>query len=233
MTPASIPETRESLQTPRTTVKRLPKRAAYDRATVDAILDEGRVCHVGFAVDGQPFVLPTVYARIDTTLYFHGSAASRMLGEVGAGIPCCLTVTHLDGLVLARSAFHHSVNYRSVVVLGVARLVADPAEKLAALRSIVDHVVPERWSEVREPLPQEVKATSVLALPIEEASAKIRRGDPIDDEEDYARPVWAGTIPFALTAGKAIADARLPRGTPFSASVARIVAASKREAQGR
>jgi uncharacterized protein len=229
----STPENSESLQTPRTTVKRLPKRAAYDRATVDAILDEGRICHVGFAADGQPFVLPTVYARVDTTLYFHGSAASRMLGAVGAGIPCCLTVTHLDGLVLARSAFHHSVNYRSVVVLGVARLVTDPAEKLAALRTIVDHVVPGRWQEVREPLPQEVKATSVLALPIEEASAKLRSGDPIDDEDDYALPVWAGTVPFALTPGSPIADARLPVGTPFSASVARMVAASNREAQGR
>ena len=230
-TTSTAPE--ESLQTPRTTVKRLPKRAAYDRATVDAILDEGRVCHVGFATDGQPVVLPTVYARVDTTLYFHGSAASRMLGAVGAGVPCCLTVTHLDGLVLARSAFHHSVNYRSVVVLGVARLVDDPAEKLAALRAIVEHVVPERWSEVREPLPQEVKATSVLALPIEEASAKIRRGDPIDDEEDYALPVWAGTVPFALAPGAPIADARLAAGTPLSASVARIVAAQRHEPSGR
>lgn len=229
----STPETPQSLQSPRTTVKRLAKRAAYDRATVEAILDEGRVCHVGFAADGQPFVLPTVYARVGETLYFHGSAASRMLGAVGAGVPCCLTVTHLDGLVLARSAFHHSVNYRSVVVLGVARLVTDPAEKLAALRAIVDHVVPERWDEVREPLAQEVKATSVLALPIEEASAKIRSGDPIDDEEDYARPVWAGTIPLALTPGSPIADARLPLGTPISASVARIVAASRGEAAGR
>ena len=159
MTMTSTSESSESLQSPRTTVKRLAKRAAYDRVTVDAILDEGRVCHVGFAADGQPFVLPTVYARVGKTLYFHGSAASRMLGSVGAGVPCCLTVTHLDGLVLARSAFHHSVNYRSIVVIGVARLVTDPAEKLAALRAIVDHVVPERWQEVREPHPQEVKAT--------------------------------------------------------------------------
>src|SRR5258706_6277144 len=170
----TLASTADSLQTPRTTVKRLPKRAAYDRATVEAILDEGRICHVGFNVQGQPFVLPTVYARVGKTLYLHGSAASRMLESVGAGIPACVTVTHLDGLVLARSAFHHSVNYRSVVVLGVARLVTDREEKLAALHAIVDHVVPERWSEVREPHEQELKATTVLALPIDEASAKLR-----------------------------------------------------------
>jgi uncharacterized protein len=211
--------TAESLQTPRTAVKRLPKRAAYDRETVNAILDDGLVCHVGFAVDGQPYVLPTVYGRVGATLYLHGSAASRMLGAVGAGIPVCVTVTLLDGLVLARSAFHHSVNYRSVVVLGVARLVADPAEKLEALRAVVDHVVPDRWAGVRGPSAQELKATTVLALPIDEASAKLRAGGPIDDEEDYALPVWAGHLPLALLPGEPIPDARLAGGIPVPASI--------------
>ena len=214
-----------SLQTPRTTVKRLPKRGAYDRATIDAILDEAKVCHVGFAVGGQPFVIPTVYARVDKTLFLHGSAASRMLESVGTGIPACVTVTLLDGLVLARSAFHHSMNYRSVVVLGVARMVTDRDEKIAALHAIVDHVVPERWAEVRGPNEQELKATTVLSLPIDEASAKLRSGGPLDDEEDYALPIWAGHLPLALTPGEPVPDARLMPGTAIPPSLAHIAKA--------
>ena len=224
----TTPSTAESLQTPRTTVKRLPKRGAYDRATIDAILDEAKVCHVGFAVGGQPFVIPTVYARVDKTLFLHGSAASRMLESVGTGIPACVTVTLLDGLVLARSAFHHSMNYRSVVVLGVARMVTDRGEKIAALQAIVDHVVPERWSEVRGPNEQELKATTVLSLPIDEASAKLRSGGPLDDEEDYALPVWAGHLPLSLTPGEPVPDERLAAGTVTSASLARLIAAKAR-----
>ncbi len=212
-----------SLQSPRTTVKRLPKRAAYDRATIEAILDEGRVCHVGFAAGEQPFVLPTVYARVGKTIYLHGSAASRMLESVGGAIAVCVTVTHLDGLVLARSAFHHSMNYRSVVVLGIAERVTDREEKIAALHAIVDHVVPERWAEVRAPNDQELKATSVLALPIDEASAKIRKGGPIDDEEDYELAVWAGHVPLALVPGAPFADERLKAGTPIPASLAKLL----------
>jgi nitroimidazol reductase NimA-like FMN-containing flavoprotein (pyridoxamine 5'-phosphate oxidase superfamily) len=213
--------TADTLQSPRTTVKRLPKRAAYDRQTIEAILDEGLFCHVGFAVDGQPYVLPTVYARLGDTIYLHGSAASRMLGAVGGGIAACVTVTLLDGLVLARSAFHHSVNYRSVVVLGAARLVADPDEKLRALQAIVEHVVPERWSTVRAPSAQELKATTVLALPLAEASAKLRAGGPLDDEEDYATAVWAGHLPLTLVPGTPVADGRLAPGTAIPASIAR------------
>src|SRR5215472_18690769 len=158
--------------TARTQVRRLPKRAAYDKAQVHSILDEGRVCHVGFVVDGQPYVIPTGYARVDDRLYLHGSAASRMLRSLDEGIPVCVTVTLFDGLVLARSAFHHSVNYRSVVVLGQARLVTDPGEKLQALRSFTNHLVPGRWKEVRPPNEQELKATSVLEVPLTEVSAK-------------------------------------------------------------
>jgi len=217
----------ESLQSPRTTVKRLPKRATYDRASVEAILDAGTICHVGFAVGGQPYVLPTVYARVGETLYVHGSAASRMLESAAGGIPVCATVTLLDGLVLARSAFHHSVNYRSVVVLGVAERVDDPERKLAALRAVVDHVVPDRWDEVREPNEQELKATLVLALPIDEASAKVRTGGPIDDEEDYALPVWAGQLPLRLVAGEPVADERLGHGIPLSPAAIRSLEAHR------
>jgi uncharacterized protein len=203
---------RETLQTERTTVRRLPKRAAYDRAVIDAILDEGLVCHVGFAIDGQPYVIPTIYAREGDEIFVHGSAASRMLGTLGGGIAVCLTVTLVDGLVLARSAFHHSMNYRSVVVLGSARRLVDPDEKMGALRAIVDHVVPQRWPDVRPPSEHELKATSVLALPLREASAKVRSGGPIDDEEDYALPIWAGELPITSVIGRAIPDGRLDPG---------------------
>ena len=198
--------------TDRTQDKRLPKRASYDKAQVYAILDEGRVCHVGFVVDGQPYVIPTGYARVDDLLYLHGSAASRMLRALDEGVPVCVTVTLVDGLVLARSAFHHSVNYRSVVVLGRARLVSDPEEKLLALRSFTNHLVPRRWDEVRPPNDQELKATGVLALPLAEVSAKIRTGPPLDDEEDYLLPIWAGVVPARTEWGKPIPDARLMPG---------------------
>lgn len=204
--------TAETLQSTRTTVKRLPQRAAYDRATIEAILDEGLVCHLGFAVEDQPYVLPTVYGRVGTELYVHGSAASRMLRTLADGVDVCLTVTLLDGLVLARSAFHHSVNYRSAVVLGRARPLLEPREKTRALRAIVEHVLAGRWEAVRAPRPQELKATTVLAIPLAEASAKIRGGGPLDDEEDYALPVWAGHLPLALTPGAPVADARLLPG---------------------
>jgi nitroimidazol reductase NimA-like FMN-containing flavoprotein (pyridoxamine 5'-phosphate oxidase superfamily) len=206
--------------TPRTTLKRLPKRGAFDRATVHAILDEGLYCHVGFAVDGQPYVIPTAYGREGETLYVHGSAASRMLKTLAQGVPACVTVTLLDGLVLARSAFHHSVNYRSVVVLGEARLVQDPEEKSRALDRIVDHVAPGRSREVRPPNPTELVQTSVLALGLEEVSAKVRTGPPVDDEEDYALPVWAGVLPLQLVPQAPVADPRLAEGTAPSAVVA-------------
>jgi nitroimidazol reductase NimA-like FMN-containing flavoprotein (pyridoxamine 5'-phosphate oxidase superfamily) len=201
----------------RTTVRRLPKRAAYDRATIDAILDEALNCHLGFVVDGQPYVIPTIHARVGDRVYVHGSAASRMLRTLADGLAACLTVTLVDGLVLARSAFHHSMNYRSVVVLGTARAVVDPGEKVAALRAVVEHVVPGRWPEVRPPNERELKATSVLSLSLAEASAKVRTGGPVDDEEDLAWPCWAGVLPIASTLGSPIPDARLAPDTPPSA----------------
>jgi len=192
--------------TERTQVKRLPKRGKYERETVFAILDAGFVCHVGFTVDGQPYVIPTNYGRSGDTLYLHGSAASRMLRTLSEGVPMSVTVTHVDGLVLARSAFHHSVNYRSVVILGTARLVTDLAEKMEALRVFTEHVMKGRWDDVRQPTEQELKATTVLALPLEEVSAKVRTGGPIDDEADYTLPVWAGVLPLETVAKEPLAD---------------------------
>lgn len=206
--------------TPHTALRRLPQRGHFDFETVAAILDEALFAHVGFVAEGRPFVIPTLYARVDRTLYLHGSAASRMLRTLSAGVPVCVTVSLIDGLVLARSAFHHSANYRSVVVLGTARLVDDPGEKLGALLAISEHVLPQRWNDVREPNEKEMKATSVLALPIEEASAKVRSGPPGDDEEDYARDCWAGVLPLRLTAGTPIADPRLREGIPVPPAVA-------------
>lgn len=198
--------------TPKTLVRRLPKRGKYDEATIHAILDEGFLCHVGFAIDAQPYVIPTLYARCGSTLYLHGSAASRMLKTGAEGVNICVTVTLVDGFVLARSVFHHSMNYRSVVVLGKARLVNELAEKAEALRAFTDKIASDRWGEARVPTEQEYKATNVLALPIEEASAKVRSGDPIDDEEDYVRPIWAGVVPLEITLGRPIADGRVPEG---------------------
>jgi nitroimidazol reductase NimA-like FMN-containing flavoprotein (pyridoxamine 5'-phosphate oxidase superfamily) len=203
---SSLPKTK------RTTLKRLPKRAEYDRETVHRILDEGFICHVGFVVEGQPFVIPTGYARVDDTLFIHGSQASRMLRALEKGIEVCLTVTLVDGLVLARSAFHHSMNYRSVVVFGTARLVNQKGEKLAALRALSEHMIPGRWDDVRGPSEIEIKATTVLSLALAEASAKIRTGPPLDDDEDYELGVWAGVVPIQLSALAPVPDPRLPDG---------------------
>jgi nitroimidazol reductase NimA-like FMN-containing flavoprotein (pyridoxamine 5'-phosphate oxidase superfamily) len=187
----------------------------YERAAIDAILDEGLICHVGFVAEGQPFVVPTGYVRVGDHLYIHGSAASRMLRTLDQGVDVCVTVTLLDALVLARSAFHHSMNYRSVVVLGKARLVTGE-EKLNALRAYTNRVVPGRWDEVRPPTEQELKGTSVLALRIEEASAKVRTGPPVDDDEDYALPVWAGVVPIETRFGEPVDDGRVAAGAePF------------------
>ncbi len=201
--------------TERTQVKRLPKRGNYDRETVYSILDTAFVCHVGFSVDGQPFVIPTNYGRSGDTLYLHGSAASRMLKTLSGGVPVCVTVTHVDGLVLARSAFHHSVNYRSVVILGKAQLVEDPAEKMEALRIFTEHVMKGRWNDVRIPTEQELKATIVLSLALEEVSAKVRTGGPIDDEADYALPVWAGVLPLETVAKRPLPDAQRKNDPPI------------------
>ena len=198
-----------SAPTPRTRVIREPQRAVYDREVINRILDEGFICHVGFTLDGQPFVIPTSYGRHDDVLYIHGSAASRMLRNVSGGIPMCVTVTLLDGLVLARSIFNHSMNYRSVVVLGMGTAIEDREEKLTALRSLSEHIIPGRWNEVRQPNEKELKATTVIRLPIQEFSAKVREGPVIDDEEDYAFPVWAGVLPINLVSGDPISDARL------------------------
>jgi len=197
------------MPTSRTRVVREADRAVYDRETVYRILDEGFLCHVGFSVDGQPFVIPTSYGRKDASLYIHGSAASRMLRQMKDGVAVCVTVTLLDGLVLARSVFNHSMNYRSVVILGKATLVDDPAEKLAALRTLSEHILPGRWDDSRQPNERELKATSVLRVPIEEFSAKVRTGPPIDDAEDYSFPTWAGVVPLAMKAGLPIEDAKL------------------------
>jgi uncharacterized protein len=201
--------------TARTQVKRLPKRGNYDCDTVYQILDTAFVCHVGFSVDAQPYVIPTNYGRSGDTLYLHGSAASRMLKTLSAGVAVCVTVTHVDGLVLARSAFHHSVNYRSVVILGTARLVEDPAEKMEALRIFTDHVMKGRWDDVRQPTEQELKATTVLALPLEEVSAKVRSGGPVDDEADYTLPVWAGVLPLETAVKAPVPDAQRKNDPPI------------------
>ncbi len=198
--------------TERTQLRRLPNRGAHDLETVCRILDAGFLAHVGFNVDGQPFVIPTLYGREGEALYLHGSAASRMLRELDSGIPCCVNVTLVDALVLARSAFHHSMNYRSVVAFGTARKINDPEHKTEALRVISEHVIRGRWDEVRVPSEKELKATAVLEFTIEEASAKVRTGPPLDDEEDYGLPVWAGVLPLTLTPSVPIPDSRLHAG---------------------
>lgn len=198
--------------TQRTTIKRIPKRGNYQQETIYQILDEGLVCHIGFVVDNQPFVIPTAYGRIEDKLYIHGSPASRMLRNLQQGIQVCLTVTLIDGLVLARSAFHHSMNYRSIMVFGTAEVVSDPGEKLQALYAFTEHVIPGRWQEVRQPNPHELAGTLVLSLPLLEASAKIRTGAPVDDEADYLLPIWAGEIPLRVVAEAPINDPRLQSG---------------------
>jgi uncharacterized protein len=194
--------------TARTRVVREPQRGVYDRETVNQILDEGLMCHVGFVVDGQPYVIPTLYGRDGNVLYLHGSVASRMLRNLQQGVPVCVTVTLVDGFVLARSVFNHSMNYRSVVILGTATLVDDAKEKLAALRAVSEHVVPKRWDDARQPSEKELKVTSVLRIPIEEFSAKVRVGPPVDDEEDYSFPTWAGVLPLETKTGAPIPDER-------------------------
>lgn len=200
-------------QTERTRLRRLPKRGAFDRETVNSILDEAFICHIGFTVDQQPYVIPTAFGRVDDVLYIHGSSASRMLRTLSLGVEMCFTATLIDGLVLARSAFHHSINYRSIVVLGNATLVESNEEKNLALEAITNHIVPGRWADVRWPTELELKATSVLKMPINEASAKIRTGPPIDDEEDYAMNIWAGILPVELKTGDPIDDDRLDNGS--------------------
>lgn len=219
-----MPPTKASSPPPseRTRVTRLPERGHYDRETVYAILDAGLICHVGYVIDGQPFVTPTSYWREGDRLYWHGSAASRMLRTLATEIPACVTVTHLDGLVLARSGFHHSINYRSVMALGAASLVTDLDEKSAALQAFVDRVVPGRWNQVRPTTAQELKATSVLHMDLNEVSAKIRTGPPKDDEEDYALPIWAGVVPLSIAIGKPEPDPRLTQDIPVPANLSAI-----------
>ena len=199
--------------TERTQVKRRAMRGVYDKPQVHAILDQGVICHVGFVINGQPFVIPTAYARSGEQVYIHGAPASRLMRPVqGQEMDLCLTVTLVDGLVLARSAFHTSINYRSVVVLGKARHITDPAEKREALRCVTNHVIPGRWEQAKQPSDQDIKGTSVLALPLEEVSAKIRTGPPVDDEEDYALPIWGGVVPVVQSFGEPIPDDRLLAG---------------------
>lgn len=207
----------------RTRVVRLAKRAHYDRATIDAILDEALVCHVGFVHDGHPAVIPTAHWRDGDRLYFHGSAKSRMLGAV-RGAEVCVAVTLMDGLVMARSGFHHSINYRSVVVYGRAEAVDAPAAKVRALRAFMERVAPGRWDEidaVRPPTASELKSTQVMALPLTEASAKVREGPPVDDEADYALPIWAGVVPMATVFGRPVPDPRLSASVPLPAYLRR------------
>ena len=199
--------------TPRVRVRRAPKRGAYDRAQIDAILDEAIVCHVGFVCDGQPYVIPTLHARVGDVVYLHGSTASRMVRTLAAGAPCALTVTLLDGIVLARSAFHHSANYRSVTVLGTAALVTSAGERMRALRAFTEQLVPGRWEHVRPPSAKEMKATQVLALALDEASAKMRTGPPVDDDEDMGLDVWAGELPLTLGVAEPRPDPQLVAGS--------------------
>jgi uncharacterized protein len=197
----------------RATVKRLPKRAAYDPATIHAILDEGMVCHVSFTVEGRPNVVPTIYVRMGENIYLHGSPASRMLQVLQRGEDVCIAVTIVDGLVLARSAFHHSINYRSVVLFGKGAEVREPERKAEVLRALSEHLIAGRWQEVREPSANELRQTLVVSIPLQEASAKVRTGPPLDDEPDYELPVWAGVLPLHLAAAMPIADPRLKPGT--------------------
>jgi len=206
--------------TERTRLVREPNRAVYDREAIYKILDEGFLCHVGFVNDGQPFVIPTMYARVGGALYFHGSAASRMLRGAASGLPVCITVTLTDGLVLARSVFNHSMNYRSVVALGTATLISDTAEKLQALGAFTEKLIPGRWADARQPNEKELKATSILKLPLTEVSAKVRTGGVEDDADDYALQVWAGIIPLRLVADAPVRDARCDAAMPTPAYAA-------------
>ncbi len=208
-------------KTTRNAVKRLPARGHYDQETIYQILDAGFICHVGFVIDQQPYVIPNAYGREGNTLYLHGAIGNRMLNQLAYGLPVCITVTHTDGLVLARSAFHHSFNYRSAVLFGTGRLVAEE-KKEHALKVITEQILKGRWDEVRTPNPQELKVTKVLAVTIEDASAKIRTGGPKDDEEDYALPIWAGVVPLQTTIGQAIPDAALDPAMSLPPSVRKL-----------
>jgi len=216
--------------TPKTKLSRRPERGSYDRAVINRILDEGFICHVGFVLDGQPFVIPTGYGRHGDHIYFHGSAASRMLRNVSQGIPVCLTVTLVDGLVLARSIYHHSMNYRSVLVLGTATHLTDSEKKADALRVVAENIIRGRWTEARPPTEEELKATAVMELPITEASAKIRSGPPLDDEPDYDLPVWAGVLPFVTRPAEPIADPRMRMPFDLPESVRRYSRTGDRDA---
>jgi nitroimidazol reductase NimA-like FMN-containing flavoprotein (pyridoxamine 5'-phosphate oxidase superfamily) len=196
----------------RTTVKRKPQRAAYERVTIDSILDEGLICHVGLSVEGQTFVLPMIHVRVGDKVYLHGSPASRALQALAQGAEACLTVSLIDGLVLARSAMHHSMNYRSMMLFGKASVVDDPVEKGEALHALTEHLIPGRWADVRGPTDRELRQTMVVSVPIHEASAKVRTGPPLDDEADHALPVWAGVVPLWLAAGSPVSDPRLKPG---------------------
>ncbi len=219
-------------RTERTRIRRKAQRACHDRATTYAILDEGLVCHVGFALDVTPFVIPTLYWRDGDKLYFHGSSASRSLRALGRSeVEACVTVTLLDGLVLARSAFHHSVNYRSVMVFGRARLVEDPEDKMRALERLVESIVPGRWQDIRPPNAQEMKATAVLVLPLEEVSVKIRSGGPVDEEPDYNLPVWAGVVPFRLVGDAPETDPLMRHDTPVPDHATGVVRPLRRAAE--
>ncbi len=206
----------------RSKVKRLPKRGHYDRETVYAVLDAGFICHVGYAIDGQPYVTPTAYWREGDAVYWHGSSASRMLRALETGADCCLTVTHLDGLVLARSAFHHSLNFRSAMLFGRAHKIEDPKDKMARLETFVERLYPGRWPELRPVNAKELKATTVLGMHLEEASAKIRSGGPVDDEADYALPIWAGVIPVRSVTGTAEADPRQHKAAKMQAALGNL-----------
>ncbi len=204
-------ERQDELRTERTKLRRVPDRGAHDFETVARILDAGVYCHVGFVADGQPYVVPTSYGRNGRSVIIHGSAASRMVTTLAQGVPMCLTVTHMDGLVMARSAFHNSMNYRSVLIVGVAEEIPD-SEKMDALRVVTEHIMPGRWDETRQPSARELKLTTLLRLAIDEASAKVRSGPPVDEADDYALPVWAGVLPFALQPRPPVADERLAPG---------------------
>lgn len=212
MTTSNNQTNQQLTPTQRTQIKRLPKRANYETQTIYNILDEALICHIGFTINNQPYVIPTTYGRVEDKLYIHGSPASRMLRSLNQGIEVCVTVTLLDGLVLARSAFHHSMNYRSVVIFGTATLINNTEEKMEALRAFTEHIIPKRWQEIRQPSKQELQGTMILSLPLTEASAKVRTGNPVDDETDYDLPVWAGVLPLQMLPGKAIADDRLIEG---------------------
>jgi len=206
-------------KTGRNQVRRKPQRADYQKQTIYHIIDEAPICHVGFVVDGQPVVIPTLHARQDDVIFLHGAPASRLLKVIETGAEVCITVTIVDGIVLARSAFHHSINYRSAVLFGRGAIITEPAQKMVALAAITEHIAPGRWREARQPSQQELDATTVVAVSIASASAKMRSGPPLDDEADYELPIWAGVLPLALVRAAPEPDPRLPAGIPLPPSL--------------